>query len=199
MLSKNHKVTLYEAGAHLGGHANTIDVATPEGNVGVDTGFIVYNERNYPNLVALFAHLGVETDKTEMSFALSSNGGAYEYAGSGLGGFRTAPERRPNKPLETAERYLPVFQDGAAAGGGHVSGNRSRHVPRPRRLFSRLHRKPYSAHGGRDLVDHHVGNAGISRAQLHRFLCQSWHAAVPEQAAMAVRSRRQPKLCKPVG
>ncbi|MCX2721358.1 NAD(P)/FAD-dependent oxidoreductase [Roseibium salinum] len=119
MLSKNHKVTLYEAGAHLGGHANTIDVATPEGNVGVDTGFIVYNERNYPNLVALFAHLGVETDKTEMSFALSSNGGAYEYAGSGLGGFfgqrRNVARTSHWKLLNDISRFFRTAQQRAAA------------------------------------------------------------------------------------
>ena len=87
LLSKKHRVTLYEADDRLGGHANTSHVETPEGIVGVDTGFIVYNEFNYPNLTALFRHLGVVTEPTEMSFALSLDGGAYEYAGSGFTGF----------------------------------------------------------------------------------------------------------------
>ncbi len=87
LLSRRHQVTVYEAGDHLGGHANTVDVETSQGPVPVDTGFIVYNERNYPNLTALFRHLSVATDPTEMSFALSLENGAYEYAGSGLGGF----------------------------------------------------------------------------------------------------------------
>jgi predicted NAD/FAD-binding protein len=87
LLSKQHQVTVYEAGDHLGGHANTLEVVTAEGPVAVDTGFIVYNEQNYPNLTALYHHLGVGTDPTEMSFALSLNDGAYEYAGSGVGGF----------------------------------------------------------------------------------------------------------------
>ena len=87
LLSRRHNVTVYEAGDHLGGHANTVDVETPQGHVAVDTGFIVYNELNYPNLSALFRHLSVATDPTEMSFALSLENGAYEYAGSGLGGF----------------------------------------------------------------------------------------------------------------
>ncbi|WP_248304498.1 FAD-dependent oxidoreductase [Breoghania sp. L-A4] len=87
LLSRRHQVTLYEAGDHLGGHANTVDVDTPQGPIAVDTGFIVFNERNYPNLVALYEHLGVASNETEMSFALSFNGGAYEYAGAGLGGF----------------------------------------------------------------------------------------------------------------
>ncbi|NVK35170.1 MAG: FAD-dependent oxidoreductase [Rhodobacteraceae bacterium] len=98
LLSKNHTVTVYEAGDHLGGHANTLEVDTVEGSVAVDTGFIVYNERNYPNLAALFRHLDVDTDPTIMSFALSFNQGAYEYSGSGIGGF-FGQKRNFFKPL----------------------------------------------------------------------------------------------------
>lgn len=87
LLSRRHQVTLYEAADRLGGHANTATVSTPDGNVAVDTGFIVYNEHNYPNLAALFAHLGVATEPTEMGFAFSLGGGAYEYSGSGASGF----------------------------------------------------------------------------------------------------------------
>ena len=87
LLAKKHRVTLYESDDHIGGHANTVDVATTDGVIPVDTGFIVYNEDNYPNLTALFQHLGVHTKPTEMSFALSLNGGAYEYAGAGFNGF----------------------------------------------------------------------------------------------------------------
>ncbi len=87
LLSKRHRVTLYEAGTHLGGHANTVDVETPDGCIPVDTGFIVYNKPNYPNLAALFRHLGVATEPSHMSFALSLNDGGYEYSGSGFHGF----------------------------------------------------------------------------------------------------------------
>ncbi|PWC86954.1 NADH-ubiquinone oxidoreductase subunit 6 [Azospirillum sp. TSH100] len=84
LLSKTHRVTLYEKEDRPGGHANTVDVegeaATP-----VDTGFIVYNEPCYPNLVALFDHLGVATRATDMSFSASLDGGRVEYAGSSLG------------------------------------------------------------------------------------------------------------------
>lgn len=87
LLSKNHQVTLYEANGHFGGHANTLDVDTPDGPVAVDAGFIVYNEKNYPNLVAMFDQLGVNTDASDMSFALSIDGGRYEYSGTGANGF----------------------------------------------------------------------------------------------------------------
>jgi uncharacterized protein len=80
LLSRRHDVTLYEADARLGGHAHTVAV---EGEA-VDTGFIVYNEPNYPNLTALFRHLGVETTATDMSFGVSLDDGALEYSSTKL-------------------------------------------------------------------------------------------------------------------
>ncbi len=91
LLSHRHRVTVYEADARPGGHSHTVDVAAPSGKRPVDTGFIVYNESAYPNLCALFAHLGIDTDPTDMSFAVSLDGGALEYSGSGLGGLFAQP------------------------------------------------------------------------------------------------------------
>ena len=59
LLSQKHEVTLYEAEHSLGGHTNTIDVTIDGLTHPVDTGFLVYNTATYPNLTALFAHLGV--------------------------------------------------------------------------------------------------------------------------------------------
>lgn len=84
LLSQRHEVTLLEAEQRPGGHSNTVDVPTRAGCVAVDTGFIVYNTASYPNLIALFDHLGVPTVATHMSFAVSLDTGRYEYAGSGL-------------------------------------------------------------------------------------------------------------------
>ena len=61
LLSQRHRVTVFEKNNAAGGHSNTVDVPGPDGPVPVDTGFIVYNERNYPNLVALFDYLGIAT------------------------------------------------------------------------------------------------------------------------------------------
>jgi uncharacterized protein len=83
LLSKSHDVVLYEADDRPGGHANTVDVP---GTGPVDTGFIVYNDKNYPNLQAMLAHLGVGSIKTEMSFAASLDEGRFEYCGEGLSG-----------------------------------------------------------------------------------------------------------------
>ncbi|EPX77865.1 Amine oxidase, flavin-containing [Litoreibacter arenae DSM 19593] len=78
MLSKSHHVTLFEAEPRLGGHARTI-VAGKRGDQPVDTGFIVYNDVNYPHLVKLFNELGVETVNSNMSFGASIGGGKLEY------------------------------------------------------------------------------------------------------------------------
>lgn len=87
LLAKRHDVTVYERADRIGGHSNTVDAHTPQGVVPVDTGFIVYNEQTYPNLTAMFAHLDVPTIASEMSFAVSLDNGAVEYAG----GDRIAP------------------------------------------------------------------------------------------------------------
>ncbi len=85
LLSRVARVTLFEAADRLGGHSDT--VAAPDGRGGsapVDMGFIVYNEANYPNLVAFFDHLGAPTKPSDMSFAVSLDDGALEYGGDSL-------------------------------------------------------------------------------------------------------------------
>jgi len=80
-LADRHDVTLIEKDARFGGHAHTVDVIRPDGgSVAVDTGFIVFNRRNYPNLCALFDHLDVPTKWSDMSFGFSLSGGKFEYA-----------------------------------------------------------------------------------------------------------------------
>ncbi|HSO42997.1 MAG TPA: FAD-dependent oxidoreductase [Rhodospirillales bacterium] len=86
LLSKAHNVSVYEQDGRVGGHSNTVFVPGLGRAIAVDTGFIVYNELNYPNLTALFAHLGVETQESEMSFGASLDGGSLEYSGSNLVG-----------------------------------------------------------------------------------------------------------------
>ena len=87
LLSQNHDVTVYEKNGRLGGHSNTVTVNTSLGPTPVDTGFIVYNELTYPNLIALFDHLGVETKPSDMSFGVSLNNGAMEYSSVGASAF----------------------------------------------------------------------------------------------------------------
>ncbi len=84
LLSHRHKVTVYEKSDRLGGHSNTVTARTETGDVAVDTGFICFNDATYPNLIALFAHLGIETRATDMSFAVSLDEGRFEYAAPSL-------------------------------------------------------------------------------------------------------------------
>ncbi len=86
LLAPHHRVTLYEREDRAGGHSHTVLAPTGMGETPVDTGFIVYNERNYPNLTALFRHIGVETIASDMSFAASLDGGRLEYSSEGLNG-----------------------------------------------------------------------------------------------------------------
>ena len=84
LLGRQHEVTLFEAGSYLGGHTNTVDVTLEGQTHPVDTGFLVFNEKTYPNLIALFALLGVDSVETEMSFAVSLETPDLEWAGSNL-------------------------------------------------------------------------------------------------------------------
>jgi predicted NAD/FAD-binding protein len=87
-LRNDAHVTLYEAEPRLGGHTNTVEVTVGGITHPVDTGFLVYNERTYPNLIALFAELGVPTAKSDMSFAVSVAYGRrrVEWSGTDLAG-----------------------------------------------------------------------------------------------------------------
>ena len=85
LLSRRHRVTLFEAGDYVGGHTNTIDIAVERHRHPIDTGFLVFNDRTYPNLCALFACLGVASVESEMSFGVSLAEPEIEWAGSDLG------------------------------------------------------------------------------------------------------------------
>ncbi len=83
LLQRRYDVTLFEADERLGGHAHTHDVLASDGRTArVDTGFIVHNERTYPNLLRLFAELGVATQASEMSMSVRCEGCGLEYAGA---------------------------------------------------------------------------------------------------------------------
>ncbi|PRX46485.1 putative NAD/FAD-binding protein [Prauserella shujinwangii] len=83
LLQRRYDVLLFEADDRLGGHAHTHDVPSARGGmVGVDSGFIVHNERTYPHLLRLFGELGVRTQDTEMSMSVRCGGCGLEYAGA---------------------------------------------------------------------------------------------------------------------
>ena len=86
-LSRRHRVTLFERESRLGGHTHTVTVDSPAGPLPIDTGFIVHNTRNYPNLVRLLAELRVPTAQSDMSFSVRDDHTGFEYSSRGLRGF----------------------------------------------------------------------------------------------------------------
>ena len=87
LLSRRHRVHLFEKEARLGGHTHTVVIDGPNGTVPLDTGFLVHNDRTYPNLVRLFGELGVATRDSDMSFAVSCRRSGLEYSSRGANGF----------------------------------------------------------------------------------------------------------------
>ncbi|MFD3477776.1 NAD(P)/FAD-dependent oxidoreductase [Streptomyces sp. NPDC058695] len=128
-------VVLYEADGRLGGHAHTHEVPTREGGTaGVDTGFIVHNERTYPNLLRLFRELGVTTQESEMSMSVRCDGCGLEYAGArGLRGLLGGGNLRRGRHLRMvaeiprfhrAARRLLAAGDDARTLGHFLGGQR---------------------------------------------------------------------------
>ena len=126
ILSRRDHVTLFEADSRPGGHAHTHDVPQASGSLAVDTGFIVHNNRTYPNLIRLFKELGVETQDSDMTMSIRCDGCGLEYAGAkGAAGVLARPANlaRPRFLLMLAEvlrfwRTARALLANAAYGGG---------------------------------------------------------------------------------
>jgi predicted NAD/FAD-binding protein len=108
LLDPDHDVTVFEAGSRIGGHTNTVEVELPgaDGNPerhAVDTGFIVYNERNYPNFIRLLQRLDVATQPSEMSFSVRNELTGTEYRGTNL---NTLYAQRANLAKPSFNRML---------------------------------------------------------------------------------------------
>ena len=86
LLSRSHDVVVFEAEPRVGGHTYTVDVPRDEGTLRIDMGFIVFNDRTYPNFNRLLAQLGIGQQKTSMGFSVSDRRTALEYCGDGIGG-----------------------------------------------------------------------------------------------------------------
>jgi predicted NAD/FAD-binding protein len=87
LLCAEHEITLFEANDYLGGHTNTIDVTLADGKWAVDTGFIVFNERTYPNFIRLLDRLGVASQPSVMSFSVTDERTGLQYCATNLDTF----------------------------------------------------------------------------------------------------------------
>jgi predicted NAD/FAD-binding protein len=104
LLHREHNVSVFEAGDWIGGHTHTVRVDAAEGSCDVDTGFIVMNDRNYPNFERLLAKLGVPTQASNMSFSVS-DGHDFEYSSTSLAGLFANPRHL------TSPRFLRMLAD----------------------------------------------------------------------------------------
>jgi predicted NAD/FAD-binding protein len=129
-----HEVTLFEAGRYAGGHSNTVDVTLDGVTAPVDTGFLVHNDRTYPNLIRLFALLGVPVYHTEMTFSVALDQEKLEWAGSDL--FTLFAQKRNLlrpafwhmlRDILRLHRQAPALRDEAHATGDTLGQLLNRH------------------------------------------------------------------------
>jgi predicted NAD/FAD-binding protein len=110
-LSKRYPVTVYDRELRPGGHSHTVTIDYDGTRIAVDIGFIVYNELNYPDLTALFAHLGVETVESCMSFAVTADAGRFEWKGGGTNWRSTAGGLFARRRNLLSPSYLWMLRD----------------------------------------------------------------------------------------
>src|SRR6476661_4494395 len=112
-LHPRHDITVFEAGTYAGGHTNTVRVDLPDETLDVDTGFIVFNDRNYPNFERLLERLGVATQPTDMSFAVADEAGDFEFASTSVGGLFANPAHLASPAFHRMVLEVPRFQRAA--------------------------------------------------------------------------------------
>ena len=214
-LHRDHEVTVYEADTRVGGHANTVDVEVGGVIHAVDTGFIVYNEPNYPGFTALLRELGVETQPTEMSFSVTNAGSGLEYRGSNLNTLfaqrrnltrpsflrlvteivrfnRAARRLVVNEPRWQASDRLPT------TGGDDGTSDESIESFLRRGRYSQIVRGavPRSVRQ-RDLVSRSVDVHALPDAFLRAVHAQPRTARPPRPHAVAHDQRRLSAVCRP--
>ena len=172
LLAQRHDVTVFEADARPGGHSHTVETGPQGDPTPVDTGFIVYNEPTYPNLTALFAHLGVATKASEMSFSVSLDGGKLEYAGNDLAGLFAQKRNVVNLRFWSMLRDLLRFYRNAPARSS-VDGRRDAgRLSRSNQLWRGVPAGSSLSDGGGDLVPARRRGRRLSRRLFRRLLPQ---------------------------
>ncbi len=157
-LDREHDVVLYEADPRAGGHVHTHSVDDPvHGPLAVDSGFIVYNERNYPGLVGLLDELGVATRESDMSFAVTCRRCRLEYCGRGASGLFAERRNlvRPALPA-AARRHQPVLPRGQGRARATRAGSAARSATSSTRAAtdaasSATSSRPWAPRSGRPL------------------------------------------------
>jgi predicted NAD/FAD-binding protein len=115
-LRNEHEITVFEAAAHVGGHTNTVDVEEDGRTIAIDTGFIVFNDRTYPNFLDLLAELGQPIRKSVMSFSVQTEDGRLEYNGASLNALFSQRRNILRPPFYRMVRDILRFNREAVAG-----------------------------------------------------------------------------------
>ncbi len=110
LLHPRHEITVFEAAPYAGGHTHTVPVDTDEGTYHVDTGFIVFNDRNYPDFERLLERLHVPWQPTSMSFSVSDAEGRFEYASTSLNGLFATRANALSPAFHRMVAEVPRFQ-----------------------------------------------------------------------------------------
>ena len=119
-LNQQADITVFEANNYIGGHSNTLEVETERGPVPVDTGFIVFNDRTYPNFIALLDELGVASQDSTMSFSVQTAGKAIEYNGAGLNALFAQRRNLLRPSFHRMIRDILRFNEDAKSAVGHT-------------------------------------------------------------------------------
>jgi predicted NAD/FAD-binding protein len=115
LLHRDHEVTVFEAGDYAGGHTNTIRVDSADQTHFLDTGFIVFNDRNYPNFERLMRRLQVAWQPSEMSFSVSDASGGFEFSSGSLNGLYADRRHLISSRFHRMLAEVPRFQRAARA------------------------------------------------------------------------------------
>ena len=122
-LHREHDITVFEAAGYVGGHTNTVDVFESGRRIAVDTGFIVFNNRTYPNFIQLLDEIGQASQESEMSFSVQSEDGRFEYSGSSLNTLFAQRSNLFRPSFHRMIRDILRFNDEALGDADNVSAN----------------------------------------------------------------------------
>ncbi len=199
LLSRRHRVHLFEREGRLGGHTHTVLIDGPDGVFPLDTGFLVHNDRTYPQLVRLFAELGVATRDSDMSFAVSCPRTGLEYSSRGANGFfaqrRNLVSRAHLSLLGEIVRFnreAPALLSAPDA-ERHTLGD----FLESRRFGASFTSQVPAADGLGDLVGLRGGDPVVPGADARPLLPESRPPLTERAADVEGRRRRQPQLHSP--
>ena len=191
---------MFEAQAYAGGHTNTVRVDTPHETHWVDTGFIVFNDRNYPRFERLLDRLGVRGQPSDMSFAVTDEAGDFEYASTSPNGLFA---KRAHLATPWFHRMVADLRALPARGPGAARDRRRRPVARAlpggAPLLARVRRPPDRPPGRGGVVGRPAPDVELPRALPDRVLRQPRDARLPRSPEVADGRRRLAPLRRGAG